>query len=80
MTEMKIDWGSNCFNCGHHEAIVKSTASKIGLFHNGDDVECCNCGNKGVIDCNGEDTDINWDEGLSEELPFEIAQSLKEVS
>ena len=78
MIEMKIDWGSDCFNCGHHEAIVKSTVSKTGLFHDGDDVECCNCGNKGVMDCNGED--INWDEGLSENLPSEISQSLKEVS
>ena len=80
MIEMKIDWGCDYFNCGHHEAIVKSTVSKTGLFHDGDDVECCNCGNKGVMDCNGEDTDINWDEGLSENLPSEISQSLKEVS
>lgn len=80
MSEMKIDWGSDCFNCGHHEVIVKSTASMAGLFLDGDDVECCNCGNKGVMDCNGEDTDIAWDEGLSQDLPSTVAQSLKEVS
>lgn len=32
------------------------------------------------MDCNGEDTDINWDEGLSQDLPADVSQSLKEVS
>ena len=78
MTKVKIKWASNCFNCGHDEAIVFSTAS-VGLFHDGDEVKCCNCGHKGSLDANGEDTDIYWDEGSFEELSEVIKQSLREV-
>lgn len=78
-TKVKIKWASNCFNCGHDEAVVFSTA-KVGLFHDGDDVQCCNCGHGGVMDANGEDTDVAWDEGISEDLPESVKQSLKEVS
>lgn len=76
--EVKINWASNCFNCGHEEAIVYSTAS-VGMFHDGDEVRCCNCGHEGCMDANGEDTDISWDEGLSQDLPADVSQSLKEV-
>lgn len=76
--EVKINWASNCFNCGHEEAIVYSTAS-VGMLHDGDEVRCCNCGHEGFMDANGEDTDISWDEGLSQDLPADVSQSLKEV-
>ena len=80
MIEMKIDWGSDCFNCGHREAIIYSTSSLVGTFHDGDKVKCCNCGHEGEMDARGEDSDIYWYEGLSQDLPSEIVQSLKEVS
>lgn len=80
MIEMNIDWGSECFNCGHHEAIIYSSSSLVGNFHGGDEVKCCNCGNKGEMDARGEDSDITWDEGLSQDLPEAVARSLKEVS
>lgn len=47
MIELNIDWGSECFNCGHREAIIYSSSSLVGNFHDGDEVKCCNCGNKG---------------------------------
>lgn len=79
MIEMKMDWGSNCFNCGHAEAIIYSTSSIVGTFNDGDKVKCCNCGHDGEMDARGEDSDIYWYEGLSENLPPAVAQSLKEV-
>lgn len=78
MAEIKITWASNCFNCGHPEAKVFSTAN-IGVFHDGDAVECCNCGHKGEMSANGEDTDIYWYED-EDPLPSSVVKSLKEVS
>lgn len=80
MIEIKINWGADCFNCGHDKAIIYTTHSATGNFYDGDKVKCCNCGHEGEIDARGEDSDIVWDEGLSQDLPSEVVQSLKEVS
>lgn len=32
------------------------------------------------MDARGEDSDITWDESLSQDLPESVMQSLKEVS
>jgi hypothetical protein len=65
ITELKIEWASDCFKCGHHEAIIYSTAaeaSTMGWFHDGDEVKCTGCGNTGEMDARGEDSDICWNE------------------
>ncbi|MBI1452833.1 hypothetical protein IL972_13015 [Acinetobacter sp. FL51] len=78
MTEIIITCASNCFNCGHPEAKVFSTAN-IGVFHDGDAVECCNCGHKDEMSANGEDKDIYWYED-EDPFPRSAVKSLKEVS
>lgn len=65
MTELKIEWASDCFKCGHHEAIIYSTAAEAstkGWFHDGDKAKCCKCGHEGEMDAYGEDSDICWNE------------------
>ena len=65
ITELKVEWASDCFKCGHHEAIIYSTsaeASTKGWFHDGDEVKCTGCGNTGEMDTHGEDSDICWNE------------------
>ena len=82
MTEMNIDWGMECPKCNHNEAKIDSTAEPNSgyEFMDGDVVTCLKCGNTGEMDARGEDSDIYWYEGLSEDLPPAVAQSLKEVS
>lgn len=63
--ELKVEWASDCFKCGHHEAIIYSTAAEAstkGWFHDGDEVKCTGCGNTGEMDARGEDSDICWNE------------------
>lgn len=70
ITELKVEWASDCFNCGHHEAIIYSTASEAstkGWFHDGDAVKCCKCGHTGEMDARGEDSDICWNENEAQE-------------
>ena len=70
VTELKIEWASDCFNCGHHEAIIYSTASEAaskGWFHDGDKAKCCKCGHEGEIDARSEDSDICWYENEAQE-------------
>ncbi len=65
ITELKVEWASDCFKCGHHEAIIYSTAAEAstkGWFHDGDEVKCTGCGNTGEMDARGEDSDICWNE------------------
>ena len=65
ITELKVEWASDCFKCGHHEAIIYSTAAKAstkGWFHDGDEVKCTGCGNTGEMDARDEDSDICWNE------------------
>ena len=65
ITLLKVEWASDCFECGHHEAIIYSTASEAstkGWFHDGDAVKCCKCGHTGEMDARGEDSDICWNE------------------
>lgn len=76
--KVKIDWASDCFNCGHHEAEIQSTAN-VGVFHDGDAVKCCYCGAQGEMFAQGEDTDICWYEG-EDGLPESVILSLGEVS
>lgn len=69
-TELKVEWASDCFECGHHEAIIYSTASEAstkGWFHDGDAVKCCKCGHAGEMDARGEDSDICWNENEAQE-------------
>lgn len=79
--KVKIDWASNCFNCGHDEAEIQTTAS-VGVFYDGDAVECCSCGAQGEMFAQGEDTDICWYEigDNLPDLPESVVQSLGEVS
>lgn len=75
VTELKIEWASDCFNCGHHEAIIYSTASEAaskGWFHDGDKAKCCKCGHEGEIDARGEDSDICWYENEAQEPANEL--------
>ncbi|TCB48446.1 hypothetical protein E0H83_01385 [Acinetobacter terrestris] len=70
MTELKVEWACDCFECGHHEAIIYSTASEAstkGWFHDGDAVKCCKCGHTGEMDARGEDSDICWNENEAQE-------------
>lgn len=65
VTALKVEWTSDCFNCGYHEAIIYSTASEAaskGWFHDGDKAQCCKCGHEGEMDARGEDSDIVWNE------------------
>ena len=65
ITELKVEWASDCFKCGHHEAIIYSTAAEAstkGWFHDGDEVKCTGCGNTGEMDARDEDSDICWNE------------------
>ncbi len=65
ITELKVEWASDCFKCGHHEAIIYSTAAEAstkGWFHDGDEAKCTGCGNTGEMDARGEDSDICWNE------------------
>lgn len=65
ITELKVEWASDCFKCGHHEAIIYSTAAEAstkGWFHDGDEVKCIGCGNTGEMYARGEDSDICWNE------------------
>jgi len=65
ITELKVEWASDCFKCGHHEAIIYSTAAEAstkGWCHDGDEVKCTGCGNTGEMDARGEDSDICWNE------------------
>ena len=70
ITLLKVEWASDCFECGHHEAIIHSTASEAsakGWFHDGDAVKCCKCGHTGEMDARGEDSDICWNENEAQE-------------
>ena len=65
ITELKAEWASDCFKCGHHEAIIYSTAAEAstkGWFHDGDEAKCTGCGNTGEMDAQGEDSGILWNE------------------
>lgn len=65
ITELKVEWASDCFKCGHHEAIIYSTAAEAstkGWFHDGDEAKCTGCGNTGEMDAQGEDSGILWNE------------------
>lgn len=63
--ELKVEWASDCFKCGHHEAIIYSTAAEAstkGWFHDGDEAKCTGCGNTGEMDAQGEDSNILWND------------------
>lgn len=65
MTEIKINWASECPKCGNKEAVIQSTAAEAlthGWFHDGNEVKCCKCGHTGEMDAHGEDSDIYWHE------------------
>lgn len=64
MSEIKINWASECPKCNHNEATCFSTAAQESGFEfmHGDQVTCLKCGNKGEMDADGDDSDIVWNE------------------
>lgn len=66
MKTLKIKWLS-CDNCTDNQAdhVIVQTEKGCGLFlYSGDKAECPHCHAKGIIDADGENAWVEWEEAV----------------
>lgn len=63
MQTLKIYWLNCCDSCNDNEfSYVRTQDGSEEYLWSGDKAECSNCGHKGIIDADGDNAWVEWDE------------------